>query len=720
MWARCLVLLGLIGACDQVWGLHRPDEATEPPGTWRSVSVGERHSCGIRLDGTLWCWGSDELGQVGLGALDVTLPAQIGSGAWRQVAAQGSQTCAIADDRSLWCWGNNGLGQLGVGDFGVHQGLNRITGGPWERVETSRNHTCAIAADTTLWCWGDNRLGQLGNGTLISNGAPTPVAAVAPDRWRSVALGESHTCGIRDDDSLWCWGDAQYGVLADPNVPQSTPLLSPNRARGAWTKVAAGAYHTCAISKDRRMRCWGVNSSGELGDGTTSPSTLGVEVGGGADDWIDVVAGSDHNCGRREAAGLYCWGDNRYGQIPNSDVGQITSTPVPILTTVDAWTGSVALGRTHSCLIDAENRMSCVGGNSAGQLGRGSGPHFRPTKLEGEWLDVAARDAMTCALDRQRDAYCWGNSYLTAIGDGTLESRQIPTKITEPGPWDAIMAGGGASCVKRGGSRWCWGSNYGQFGIQGASEYVYLPRQIDDGHFPQTMRLHACSVSAGGLWCWGANAFGKLGLGDTTPRNLPTQLTTPPVAWALVGAGNDYTCAASSDAVYCWGFDGYHELGDGMTAEQHSPRQIMSRQIDALAVGNDAACAVSASVAWCWGHNPYGQLGTGTPIDEPLPRAITGTWRSIAMANLHACGIAVDGTLWCWGENGAGKLGDGTRMNRSTPVQIDTANDWDRVVLGREHSCALKTDRSLWCWGANGTGEVGDGTSWSRDLQRVE
>ena len=721
MWARWLVLLAAISGCDQVWGLERTDEVPEPSGTWRSVTAGERHTCAIRTDDTLWCWGAADYGQVGVDVPVAAEPVQVGTGRWREVSGRGEHTCALAEDRSLWCWGDNGYGQLGIGDASQTPGPNLIAGGPWEHDEATRYHTCAIATDATLWCWGDNANGQLGDGTQTRHNTPQPLAGTTRDRFRSLSLGLEHSCAIRDDDSLWCWGQTYYGALADPNLSASTNQLVPNRVRGAWTTVAAGALHTCAISTERRVRCWGWNQSGELGDGTTSTSTLGVDVGGSSADWVELVAGADHSCGRRESGGLFCWGTNRHGEIPSADLGEIVSLPVPIAPRFDPWTGAMGLGLRHSCLIDGANRLWCVGGNSAGQLGRGTGPHFRPTKLDGEWLDVSAGDRMTCALDPARDAYCWGDSAYSGIGDGTLSSRQAPTKIAEAGPWDAIITGGQTACAKRGTARWCWGSNASkQIGIPGSADYLYLPKRVDDNRWPQGVRYHMCSVTAGDLYCWGPGNHGMLGLGDIGSRDLPTQVTSPVVVWKLVGAGNQHTCGASDAGLYCWGYNAYHQLGDGSIADRNSPILISNGAVDTLSVGSESACMIRAGSASCWGFGGNGNLGNGSFTDEPVPRALAGTWRAIATSDSHSCGISGDGSLWCWGSNADGRLGDGTRTSHTTPVQIDSGTDWERVILGRNHSCALKVDRSLWCWGANPTGEIGDGTSWSSELQLVD
>ncbi len=719
MWSRWIVTIVLIAGCDQVWGLERPDEVPVAAGTWRSLSAGERHTCGIRVDGTLWCWGADESGQLGFAAVAATTPAQVGTGTWREVSGRGAHACAIDEANQLWCWGENNYGQRGAGSVEPLPAMNQIPG-QWEHVDTSHYHTCAIAKDTTLWCWGENTYGQLGDDTIMIRNEPTAVVGT-PDHWRSIALGGSHTCGVRDDDTLWCWGLAFYGALADPNLAGAADQHQPHRVLGTWTAVSAGTLHTCAISTERRIRCWGFNSSGELGDGTTSSSSLGVDVGGRANDWIDLATGAEHNCARRESGDLYCWGDNRHGQIPSPDVGEIVSTPVRIAPQVDAWSGAYALGLNHTCAIDVSNRLWCLGGNGSGQLGRGTGSHFQPTRLAGEWLDAATGDNLTCALDSKREAYCWGDSSYSALGDGTQRSRQVPTLIAEPGPWDAVVAGGKAACVKRGTQRWCWGANeYMQLGIPGSAPNLYLPKKIDDGHWPQGMRQHLCSVENGGLWCWGTNLRGELGLGDLGPRALPTQVVNAVATWKLVGTGNNHTCGSSTTGLYCWGRNDFHQVGDGAGVDQAYPKLVANGAVDSLSVGNDGACAVTAGIATCWGLGASGALGNGTFADEPTPHVVPGKWLSVVIANTHACGVATDRSLWCWGENTDGKLGDGTRAPHNVPIQVGTDHDWDRAIPGREHSCALKVDHGLWCWGANPNGELGDATSWSAELQLVD
>jgi alpha-tubulin suppressor-like RCC1 family protein len=190
------------------------------------VTAGGFHACGRKRDGTLWCWGLNGSGELGVGdAVNRFEPVQTGCDAgrcfedWVAVAAGDFHTCAIREGGELWCWGGGLNGQLGVGPL-MDRDSSRplpVSDGAWRAVSGGQSHTCGIRDDATLWCWGRNDFGQLGVGDLERRDVPTRVLAPGGDQWVRVGAGRDHTCAVRSDETLWCWGwneDGQLGIGA--------------------------------------------------------------------------------------------------------------------------------------------------------------------------------------------------------------------------------------------------------------------------------------------------------------------------------------------------------------------------------------------------------------------------------------------------------------------------------------------------------------------------
>lgn len=228
---------------------------------WVTFSAGGLHTCGIRGDGTLWCWGDDESGQLGVGTrVSSARPMQVGSSAsWRSVSAGDQHTCAIDGDGRLYCWGAGERGRLGVGDFERRLAPAPVGEATWLAVAAGGAHTCGVQVGGTLWCWGANDERQLG---LAGGDAAVPTQAGVGTTWVSLAAGAAHTCGLDLDQRLFCWGrnvEGQVGVGAvDALVAEPTVVVSTVR----WLSVGAGARHTCALRFDQSAWCWGADGRG--------------------------------------------------------------------------------------------------------------------------------------------------------------------------------------------------------------------------------------------------------------------------------------------------------------------------------------------------------------------------------------------------------------------------------------------------------------------------
>ncbi len=352
-----------------------------------SVSSGDFHTCAVKSDGTVWCWGDNTSGELGNGVPGVDFftaqEVAVISNAL-EVSAGGAHTCARLNDGRITCWGAGGSGQLGNGltaDIAVP--ISRDTGITTAiDVSAGEAHTCAVKTDNTVWCWGNNASGQLGDGTQ-NNTRLSPVQVSGINNAIAVSAGGNHTCALLTGGTVWCWGDNSFGQLGNSSTPQITPL--PNSSTPVLTSIityvlalSAGANHTCAVNNVGTVYCWGDDSSGQVGSpwnviGTSfSTSPLTVNLGNSA---IGVTAGLGHSCAVISDGTIKCWGDGGAGQLGSGGFPILTpSFSVPILPVINMSTATqVDAGGSHTCARLSDNRVQCWGDNTSGQLGDGSG-----------------------------------------------------------------------------------------------------------------------------------------------------------------------------------------------------------------------------------------------------------------------------------------------------------------------------------------------------------
>jgi alpha-tubulin suppressor-like RCC1 family protein len=282
-------------------------------GTWTTAAVGYYHSCGIRTDGSLWCWGANSVGELGTGQSSGSpVPAPVApTMTWSSLAVSGnSASCAIRSDGTLWCWGYDSHGALGVADGLVRATPTQIGTSQWRQISMGASRTCGIQADGTLWCWGDNSLYGLG----LGNPGPclecrTPMQVGSDGDWVSVASGTQFTCATRTDHTLWCWGD-----IAIPGFPADHSHPIQIGTETSWDRVVAGDSHACATRRDQTTWCWGIN----LLDPALGAHIAPTQVPG-SQLWTTLTAGEDDTCGIASDHTLWCWGSNTLGQLGLDD-----------------------------------------------------------------------------------------------------------------------------------------------------------------------------------------------------------------------------------------------------------------------------------------------------------------------------------------------------------------------------------------------------------------
>ncbi|MCH8025552.1 MAG: chromosome condensation regulator RCC1 [Chloroflexi bacterium] len=404
--------------------------------------------------------------------------------------------------------------------------------------------------------------------------------------------------------ALWLTVVAAVSLVAD---------AAPAEGADGVASLALGGSHSCVLRADGSAACWGWNFYGQLGNGTAESSLAPAEVCGGEPaagclplaGVVALAGGENHTCAVTEERGVICWGRNEHGQLgdgtkvdrelPVDVCRPLTNEPVPARCAPLAGIVAIAAGSSHSCAVTDAGGVLCWGGNARGQLGSG-------TMVERSWAvavcaaqgepaggcepltgvaAIAAGNEHTCALMAAGDVRCWGDNVSGALGDGGDCGEVCPRPVAvcaadaaesscEPLAGVTAVSGGGRhSCALVGDGRVvCWGDNaQGQLGEGAMVDAVAVAAGIG----------HTCAIdTAGGVVCWGANFVSQLGDGTTRASPLPVQVAGLESGVTGLAAGGSHSCALRSEGgVRCWGWNGDGRLGDGTFAERRTPVKVV-------------------------------------------------------------------------------------------------------------------------------------------------
>ena len=265
-----------------------PGRIADLPPDIVEIAVGWGHACALAGAGTLWCWGRDDDGELGDGstALFGTDPLQVTAlgHAVAHVVAEGANTCAVLNDGTLWCWGANDVGQLGNGttdDSAVPVAVTALGTKVRQVSLSTTGHTCACLDDGSAWCWGSNDRGELGDGSQTASLFPEQVQGLGSVV--EISAGASDTCARTADGVLWCWGRNSVGQLGVGRAGQGVMAASPVPVLASGTRfveVSAGIGATCARDEDGGVWCWGMRSFGLLADGSIGSTLLPMGLAG--------------------------------------------------------------------------------------------------------------------------------------------------------------------------------------------------------------------------------------------------------------------------------------------------------------------------------------------------------------------------------------------------------------------------------------------------------
>ncbi len=417
------------------------------------------------------------------------------------------------------------------------------------RVATGREHTCARLADGSVWCSGLNGKGQLGDGTTSSSSVAVQVVGPGGSGYLAdivdVAAGDEHACGVRNDDTLWCWGNNDLGQIGDNTVlDRYTPVQTLGEGGTGVIEATAGDKHTCSTTATGGAWCWGLNGSGQLGQGDVTGRLAPVQVKdvGGSGLLSDVAtmgAGLSHTCAVKSDGSLYCWGSNGAGQI---GVGTVTGTELLPLRVkgpggVGFFTGAVQVdgGQQHTCAAKDDGTVWCWGKNDKGQLGNGTVVDATtPVQVLGEGgsgaltgvVAVGTGQQHSCAVTAAGAAYCWGSNNKGELGDGTSGGSSFtPVRVLGPG----------------------------------GSGFLTAAKAVFEGYGSEN---HSCAgLDNGQVWCWGLNGSAQLGDGTTNDRTSPVLfMDSPAIAAGEVRDDFDSRDFDGDDGTISWNETSWTQL----------------------------------------------------------------------------------------------------------------------------------------------------------------
>ena len=682
----------------------------------------------LKADGTVWTWGYNGYGQLGLGDNSNRYrPTQINIENVVDIAAGNNHALLVTADGKVYSFGSNSYGQLGrTGNTYTPQEIPNLEN--IEKVSAGNYHSMAIDKEGNVYTWGYNQNGQLGDGTRISNSIPTKIKLTNITK---IATKNNTSAAIDGDGNLYTWGYNSYGQqgISIDNIytPRKVPTLE------QIIDIAVENNTIIVLDKKGEVLSSGYNTYGNLGNNATQTRKSfdkviekyeTITTGEGEETQTtttpiylsgvkSIQAGNEFAVAIKEDGTAISWGYNGYSQSSN---GTTTSNLLPVdlkygkdkekidkIINVSAGEGTIVVTRE-------DGKVWTIGKNYSGQLGNSSAVNSNefvciskpvllfeetPIRIKGIGQNKNAKVNMSQGF----------NLLYTTIEDTDLtyqiKNEKIATVEETTGKITAVKKGKTAVTVtdKKSGET--------------TSADVYVLGE-EDVTFPQIETQNYSTVtlkSNGEIWSYGYNGYGQLGTGDTTYKVLPTYTGINNIT--QISLGGTHTLALDTEGhVWSWGYNGYGELGNGTTTSSTEKVQVKSpdgegvlENIVAISAGNYHSIALDKDGnVYTWGYNGYGQLGLGNTTNTVLPVKVDDLEGIIKIEAGNYTSYVIDNNnhLWSTGYNYYGELGNGSTSNRSKFTQIQTLENVSDVSASETNSTiVLLSDGTVWGFGNN-------------------
>jgi alpha-tubulin suppressor-like RCC1 family protein len=641
--------------------------------------------------------------------------------------------CALTETGRVWCWGLDGSAQLGDGSGASTSCYGSACEPSPVEVNTASlaadivvgyQFSCLLTTTNQVECWGGNASGQVGIGSGASVIAtPTALTSLGTSV-AGLSAGGMHACAVLSTGAVKCWGANQACQVGDgTQTNRSAPVAVMNMSTGV-ASVSNGEQHSCALKTDGSVKCWGINVDGELGTGAggfcwyggSTPAGLTAGVAG-----LYTSSGSHSHCARMSDDSVRCWGQNHGAQLANG-TSDLLVTPQ----TIPAFAGAatIAVGRLSACLLTENGGVQCSGAGTSLGIGDGGDEILStPTPVLG-WSNGAASLDGSCIVTSGGAVRCRGTTTGETPQYGAHNDystvRSLPVIPTGLGTGISRIADSGEHrcALTSGGGVKCWGDSWsGEVGTNVFSDSVWQPANVS-GMSSGVARVaigvdHSCAIlNSGALRCWGNNMFGQVGDNSTTNRGTPVSVPGMSSAVSDVSVGRFHTCALkTSGLVYCWGYNNAYQLTNTVsyygTAKTPQLMTGLPANIASIVANWEATCAITAGGAvYCWGDNTWRVLRSDTHLDVETPTLMTGLESGVVKLGLsatHGCVLTNVNTVSCWGRNSWGQLGNGSADAGLYPLQqvaglsnVTALSVSDDPTQG---TCVLANGGAYICWG---------------------
>ena len=698
-----------------------------------------------------------------------------------QISAGDYHTCALTGSGKVFCWGDGLTGQLGNG---ANADLNRPDSSkPVEdengnaltsiiQVSAGGEHTCALNGEGSVFCWGKAANGRLGNdcNSSCSTNKNHAVAVVDGDGSTNpltgiiqISAGSLHTCALTDGGEVLCWGEGSFGRLGNHSIASKDHPVSALNLDNSSTpvtdilQISAGGGHTCALTVDGNLKCWGNGENGRLGIGSSPQyrSRADIVVDGDNSSTplsgiVQIATGTKHTCALTEVGGVKCWGNGGNGALGNGDTSVNKDHPVDVIASdgsSDLLSGIVQVntGNGNTCALTARGGVLCWGANASGELGDDTTankdhPVNVVTESGGSFalsgiVQIDGKNFHHCALTLSGEIRCWGFGNNGELGNNATDNHAAPVAVVSDTSGTHFHAG-------------LWRREYHCYdddtceidpdslirpvltgareGTSGTPEVEVLGLEVGESvTLHQDAKCLTESIGTGTVATGETSATVTLNITGAKYNRIYAK-----VGEVCSKSGADYTYTSGTDYI----------TGDALSADRTPTLSLYGEKDDELFIyaspdcSGDALASHSVAVTGNGFHNltlPSLAPGSHTfylkqneichprGFDYTLASSIR-TESRVSGGGEFTCALTSTGGVKCWGNNDNKELGNKGTADTDAPVDVKLSDGTAlsgmvQVDAGGAHACAVTSSGGVKCWGEGDNGRLGNDASTDSD-----